>query len=225
MRAVLDLIAPSVCASCGVTADGELCVVCAASVAVCSPPWCDRCGHPGSAERCPCRSVDGFDRARSLVAFSEPARSLVLAAKRRGDSRTIAAIGGLMVSLAEASFETTAIDAVTFVPGGKRSVDKGFDHAARLATTVARGLGLPVARLVRRAVDGPRQADVAYADRWSNVACRFTASGSPPHVLLVDDVFTTGATAAACGRALRSSGARSVDVLTFARTIRRAPRR
>jgi predicted amidophosphoribosyltransferase len=58
-------------------------------------------------------------------------------------------------------------------------------------------------------------------DRRHNVAGAFVATGAPEHVVLVDDVYTSGATVHAAATALRRAGAREVDVVTFARAIRR----
>jgi predicted amidophosphoribosyltransferase len=221
MRVLLDLLAPTVCVACTEPSDGDLCGACATRLIVCGEPRCERCGHPGSSESCRCGVLDGFGRARSLVAFAEPARSLVLAVKRRGARRTVGAIGGLLASLAEREWGGGAFDVITFVPGGRTTDEKGFDHARALASEVARRAGLPLRAAVRRAREGPRQADVSLADRASNVEGRFSCERARGRFLLVDDVLTTGATASACGRALLAAGASSVDVLTFARTIRR----
>jgi predicted amidophosphoribosyltransferase len=112
---------------------------------------------------------------------------------------------------------------VTFVPAGKRTRARGFDHAELIATAVARSLRVPLGRLLVRAGDGPRQADVPFTHRRENVRERFRAGSTRHHVLLVDDVFTTGATAEACSLALLGAGALAVDVVTWARTLRRRP--
>lgn len=224
MRGLVDLVAPIRCGACGEPGE-ELCEPCAHSVIVLGPPWCERCGTPRASARCPaCSALDGFARARSLVAFVEPARRLTLDLKRRGRRRLAAAVGGLLASLAERE-DMHGAGVVTWVPGGRSTVRTGYDHTQLLATATARVLGLPAARLLRRAVDGPRQADVPLERRRSNVSGRFVATRpAPGKALLVDDVFTTGATAEACALALRSAGATSVDVLTWARTLRaRAP--
>jgi predicted amidophosphoribosyltransferase len=226
MRGLVELVAPVRCGACGEVGE-ELCERCARDVAVLGPPWCRRCGTPGDASPCPaCSGLGGFARARSLVAFVEPARRLTLDLKRRGRRRLAGAIGELLASLAEREGIEVA-DAVTWVPGGRSTIRAGYDHTRLLATATAAALGLPALGLLRRAAEGPRQADVPLERRRSNVRGRFVvtgAAGSAPVVLLVDDVFTTGATAEACSMALTSAGATSVDVITWARTLRsRAP--
>lgn len=223
MRALVDLVAADVCAACGRSSDGELCEVCAQRVVVLAGPLCPRCGAPLRAERraCPCGDLIGFRRARSLVAFAQPARSLTLALKRRARADTIGAVGSLLAALAAREGLGPPGAVVTYVPAGKSAARRGFDHARLIARATAASLDLPVERLLDRAKEGPRQADVAMSERRANVAGRFAARPVGRPVLLVDDVFTTGATAEWCAVALRAAGAPAVDVLTWARTLRR----
>lgn len=226
MRAVLDLVAPTRCVSCGRMSDGELCGVCAGDVVVLGSPLCDRCGAPTArpTARCSsCASLGAFTRARSVVVFAEPARRLTLDLKRRGRAALARSVGGLLGELAVVHGLVTSASVVTFVPSGKRARGLGFDHAELIARATARRLGRPARRLLVRAREGPRQADVPFAQRRVNVEGRFAARGVSGHVLLVDDVFTTGATTAACADALLRAGASGVDVVTWARTLRRNP--
>jgi predicted amidophosphoribosyltransferase len=214
-----DLIAPTTCVACGAHGD-DLCVSCAEHVIVLGAPLCPRCGGPqhDTSSRCACRDLTGFDRARSLVVFAEPVRALTLRLKRRGTTNTAAAIGSLLAELVR-RHELHA-ETVTFVPAVP---GRGFDHAQLIARATARELGLPAKALLRRTGRGPRQADVPLTQRRANVRDRFVARTSPGRILLVDDVFTTGATAEACGLALRASGAAAVNVVTWARALRRRP--
>jgi predicted amidophosphoribosyltransferase len=78
-----------------------------------------------------------------------------------------------------------------------------------------------VAPLLARVRGSPRQRQLTRDERRRNVAAAFAARPDVPvRVLLVDDVYTTGATANAAASALRKAGARRVEVVTFARTIR-----
>jgi predicted amidophosphoribosyltransferase len=112
-------------------------------------------------------------------------------------------------------------EAVTFVPGGRHARRVGFDQAELLARAVGRSMRLPVRRHLFRVREGPRQADVPMAERSANVEGRFASRRLSGTVLLIDDVYTTGATAQACALALLESGAERVDVVTWARTVRR----
>jgi len=227
MRVLLDVVAPSLCVSCGVPADAELCRDCAEDVVALVPPWCERCGAVAASApgRCAeCRDLRGFRWARSLVAYAEPARSLTLALKRRGRRPLARAVGGLVAELASANGFWTGDEVVTFVPAGRRARVAGFDHVELIARAAASALGASLRSLLVRAQDGPRQADVSFAERRSNVRQRFAGRPTGGRVILVDDVFTTGSTAEACSLALLAAGAASVDVVTWARTLLRRPR-
>jgi predicted amidophosphoribosyltransferase len=112
--------------------------------------------------------------------------------------------------------------AVTFVPpDGARSVERGHHPPARLAAELSRAWELPVERLLARTRDVSRQRGLGLADRRRNVRGAFAPLGrSPPAVILVDDVYTSGATVNAAASALRRGGARRVAAVTFARAVR-----
>lgn len=115
-------------------------------------------------------------------------------------------------------------EVVTWVPLSRRRLaERGFDQARLLARSAGRRLELPVTRLLVRTSDVGPQARRGREERLAAMLGRFRAVGTPPErVLLVDDVLTTGATAAACAEALLAAGAGRVDLLTAARAL--APR-
>ena len=105
-------------------------------------------------------------------------------------------------------------------PDGDRSRSRGHHPAERLARELGRRWELPVAPVLARTRRLPRQRGLTLAERRRNVRGAFRASESPRRVCLVDDVYTTGATANAAASALRAAGARRVEVVTLARAIR-----
>lgn len=216
-----ELVAPLRCVVCGTACDGDLCGPCARTLEPIGDPKCGRCGAPmPPAEDCEsCVLLGGFGRARSLLAYGGPATRLVLALKRRGRPGLAVAAGGVLADLARA--EGLEGEIVAFVPAGRAARRRGFDHAELLARAVARSAGRRCSPLLGRTRRGVRQADVPLEGRRENVRGRFFARPVDRPVLLVDDVFTTGATAEACATALMEAGAPAVDVLTLARTIRR----
>jgi ComF family protein len=114
-------------------------------------------------------------------------------------------------------------DAVTWVPlSRRRRRRRGFDQAEVLAREVAARLKLPVRAMLLRARDTPAQARLSGPERRRALADAFRPRGEDPppgRVLLVDDVLTTGATAAACARALKEADTRRVGLLTAARSL------
>jgi predicted amidophosphoribosyltransferase len=132
-----------------------------------------------------------------------------------------AAVPWLAAAMA-AVVDRSGLQAVTWVPTtARRRRGRGFDQAEVLARAVARRLGLPCVRLLRRGA-GPPQTGRHLAER--RLGPRLTARGRVPStVLVVDDVVTSGATLAAAAMALRSAGATRVDAVTAASTPLKLP--
>jgi predicted amidophosphoribosyltransferase len=113
------------------------------------------------------------------------------------------------------------VEALTFVaPDRARGRERGHHPAERLARELGERWRLPVLQLLARTRPAPRQRGANLAERRRNVRGAFEAQRSPRSVCLVDDVYTSGATASAAASALRKGGARTVHVVTFARALR-----
>jgi ComF family protein len=218
---VLDLLLPRRCASCGHPGT-TLCDDCRDGLVRLIPPLCDRCGAPGAwpirrCSECSGRRL-GFVTARAAVVYDGAAKRLVSAWKERGQ-RHLAHIAAAIVAEALAR---PAVAALAFVPSDhERSLERGHRPAEALARELGREWELPVEALLRRVRSGDRQRGLALKERRRNVRGAFaSARASPARVCLVDDVYTSGATAAAAAAALRKGGARRIEVVTFARAIR-----
>ena len=217
--AALDLVFPALCPVCGGSlAEGRrdpLCGACWAAMPRIAPPWCERCGlpfraltplPPAAPAPCgPCRAdPPAWDWARSGAEYEGVVRDAIHALKfeaKRALARPLAAL--VPVPLARA-----------------RQQARGFNQAALLAERLAAGLRLPVRpRWLTRARATAPQSDLGAAERRANVRGAFAAAPAVAgrHVIIVDDVLTTGATVAECARALRAAGAFRVGVLTVAR--------
>jgi predicted amidophosphoribosyltransferase len=147
--------------------------------------------------------------------YEGPARDALKAFKLGGERRSARALARSMLLAAEG----LGGDAVTFVPATRAALTaRGFNPAEELARWIAAWCGLPLERLLVKTRETADQSGLGRTERRANLAGAFRASRAPRCVLLVDDVYTTGATADACARALREAGACHVDVLTFART-------
>ena len=218
----LDLLLPARCAACG-RGEALLCAACRAALVVLRPPVCARCGAPVAwpVERCSeCagRRIP-FATARAAVAYEGPARALVAGWKERG----LRALAADVVDLIEIAVGRPGADVLVPVPGDPdRSLWRGYNTAEALARALACDWDVPVAPLLRRARAVPRQRGLTRAARRANVRDSFAARGTvPARVVVVDDVYTTGATVSAAASELRRAGARRVDVVTFARAVRR----
>ena len=219
---ILDLLLPARCAACGRGA-ALLCEGCRAALVFIRPPLCACCGAPVAwpVERCSeCagRRI-AFATARAAVAYDGPARAVLAAWKERGLRSLVADVAALVC----AAMPPPAADALVPIPGDPdRSLWRGHNTAEALARGLARDWPLPVMPVLRRVRAVPRQRGLSRAARRANVRESFAASGrAPARVVVVDDVYTTGATASAAATELRRAGAHRVDVVTFARAVRR----
>jgi ComF family protein len=219
MRGLLDLLFPPRCAACGLGA-WPFCRSCEDQLVRLSPPWCSRCGRPlegpvGSCGDCP---PAGPSWARAPFLYEGPVKRALFRLKFSGHRAVAQAFAPQMARVLERAPPDLV---VTWVPlGWRRRRTRGFDQAEALARPVAASFGLPVRRLLMRAVETAPQARRGGDARRLALRGAFRALDPlPPRVLLVDDVLTSGATAAECARTLLGAGALEVGVLTAARSL------
>lgn len=221
LRTLAHIVLPARCASCRAWGESPLCAACERSVRwIGTAPGCARCGRPGAVETRDCRDcrdpVPSFGRARAAAVYAGPARDALVEFKLLGERRAARALAARMLDAAPA----LEGECVAFVPATRAARSaRGFNPAEELARHVARGLSLPLAPLLEKVRETADQASLGRADRRRNLLGAFRADRAPARVLLVDDLFTTGATAGACARALGAAGAARVDVLTFGRAL------
>jgi predicted amidophosphoribosyltransferase len=217
---VLDLLLPQRCVVCG-RGGRQLCAGCCEELPRIEPPLCARCGAPTAWPVERCRECAGrrlaFAAARAAVGYDEAARRLVHAWKERGLRRLAVEAARLVAERLPAP----EVDALTFVPAEpSRRLERGHNPAERLALELAALWELPCLPLLDR-TRGGRQRGSSAAERRT-VRGAFRATGGAPRVVaVIDDVYTTGATAAASASALRAGGARRVEAIAFARALRR----
>ena len=215
----LDVVFPRRCAGCG-AGPWPFCDVCRNALIVLQPPWCERCGRPCTLAVPRCRDCppSSVASARAPFLYEGPAREAVHRLKYKG-WRDVAA--ALAVAMVETPGPPSA-DAITWVPlARRRRAERGYDQARALAVAVARLRGVPAVRLLRRRVATGPQARRSGDERRSAMRGAFEPTREAPvDVVLVDDVLTTGATAAACAEALLTAGARRVHVVAAARAFR-----
>ena len=182
--------------------------------------FCLRCGRHkiGIGDYCDeCSNLSlHFDEARSAVNYDGNAKALVHRLKY-GNAKYLANTLSqyLLDVLLLADWKA---DCITFVPIHKsRKRRRGYNQAEILAKALSERVNLPCVNLLEKSVKTPNQAKLNRAERLENIKNSFSALQKPPeHVILVDDVMTTGSTAAECSRVLKRAGAKVVYVLTFA---------
>jgi ComF family protein len=192
----------------------EACAVCARPLAAHALPEDYRCG--ACRERPP-----AFDRLLALWSYRSPLDSVVRGLKF---GRLDYLGGHLATALADGLGDRLAgFDRVVPVPlHWRRRLARGYNQAEQIAKPLATRLGLPCAPLLTRRRATPPQSLLGKADRLANLrkAFRVPRPGEVRglHVLLVDDVATTGATLDAAARVLKNAGAASVTALVAGRT-------
>lgn len=243
VRGLLDLAWPSDCLVCRTPLDLRhargACLHCWGRLRPLRAT-CGRCGEPtGPSDLVapcglPCAGcllhggVQGVAAVRPAVLYDPVARAFLLAAKLRGHPELLPLLGAQLASLLRAGSFAADCGAVVPVPSHPLvQLRRGFDPAREMARAVATTLGLPLVAALRRGLrhGGPAKR-MSAAARSRRLARAFHPASDrrlPPVVLLVDDVLTTGATAASCARALRKRGVEEVRVAVWARTPRRPP--
>lgn len=166
------------------------------------------------------RGMNGFDTSASYGFYEGVLQKLIHLYKYHGIYTLAKPLADhLMTALPRQD----RIDAIVPVPmHWLKQWRRGFNQSELLAEQVSRRTGVPLLKAMRRR-SAPPQAALSDHERRRNVARAFEVAKAVRglHVLLVDDVLTTGATASACGAALKRAGAARVMVLTLARTDRR----
>jgi ComF family protein len=199
-----------------------LCAPCRGSLIKLGPPWCELCGAPTAWPVARCRECAGrrlaFASARAAIAYAGAAQPFIHAWKERG----LRHAANLAAEIVSERIAPPTADVLTYVPRDEgRYLTRGHHPAERLARCLAADWGIEVATLLTRSRAVERQAGLSLLERRRNVRGAFRASTQvPARIVLVDDVYTTGATCGAAAAALKSAGASRVDVITFARAVR-----
>jgi ComF family protein len=230
--ALLDLLLPRVCAACGRPLQsgdtGVICGRCWSRLESLPAPHCPRCGHPVPAcGSCAwCALLPPFVRAvRSVCSATSGAGPAIITALKY-DGWTAAA-DGMAERMARLAWPLDVLEeraAVVPVPlAASRARERGYNQSELLARGLARRWGVPVwTGCIVRAKSTATQTRLTGGERRRNVCGAFRAVPGAvnfrgAHLVLVDDVVTTGATLNECATALYDAGARIVSYVTFGR--------
>ncbi len=234
-KAALDLVYPPSCLSCraAVSAPGTLCPACWNKVRFIERPYCERLGTPfaqdlGSGLLSPEAIADppAWGRARAAAVYDEgPARALIQRLKYYDRMEIARPIGRWMARAGAELLE--GADLLVPVPLHRlRLASRRFNQAMALANVLSGECGVPADPVaLERVKPTPPQVGLSKVQRAANMqgAFRVPDEARPRvagrHVVLVDDVLTSGATTNAAARVLLRAGAASVDVLVFARVV------
>ncbi len=236
--AIEQLLLPAECLLCHALLSSRdarriVCPLCRQRWRAVRPPWCGRCGQP-EPHFGPCRLCAAWPAAltcvRSAVWLDEGARPAVHGLKYGRLPRIADDLAAAMLPLRPTTDGPSVLIPIALAP--KRLRERGYNQSEMLARALARQWRIPVALdVLVRARETPTQTALTPETRLANVAGAFdvrraafdvlhgNAARDTPHVafVLVDDVFTTGATLAEAARALEQAGASRIMGVTFAR--------
>lgn len=224
---------PGACYLCGRTltppilpwgASSPFCEQCLARIPWVVPPLCDRCGRPGSAPGLcrSCRTRVGSLKGRSLAVYTGVIKRLLTDLKFKRVQEIAEPLGNLTgVVASEVVKDWRSLIVVPIPLHRERLIERGFNQAELLAAGVARVLGRPMwPGILERSRATQAQSTLSASERWRNMEGAFSVP-LPGRVagrrfLLIDDVYTTGATMCAAAGALMRVGAAEVRFATVA---------
>lgn len=233
---VLAFLYPQTCQICrtqrATTAEGFVCRSCRAQVHFIQPPYCDRCGlpYPGDIttpfECANCRETElHFSSARSAVVAQNVVREAIHRYKYQRALWFEPFLSGLFLRKAVPALTGGKWDLIVPVPlYGVKFREREFNQAERLAACLSAAAQIPLnTKLLRRVRPTTSQTRLTRQERAANVLHAFAVKSGlkldGERIVLVDDVFTTGATTSACARVLKAAGAGDVCVWTIARGV------
>jgi ComF family protein len=231
LRAIVDFALPPRCPACGaiVRDDGSFCEACWSKLDFLAGPACAACTLPFDEDRGPealcaeCMAAPpAHDGVRAVVAYCETARALVLKLKHGRRIGMARVIGGHLARHAEPGALLVPVPLHRW-----RIWRRGFNQSALVASEVAKRTGLAVhPDLIQRHRATPMLGGLGRDARARTLRGAFAVPSERRGVLkgrtvlLVDDVYTSGATANACARVLKRAGAERVIVLCWARVLK-----
>jgi ComF family protein len=233
MQRLLDMLYPRKCIGCGRLSPETfryICWDCWSDSAPVEPPFCNLCGDPvaGSIEHdfiCYACTAEkpAFDAARSAVRYDGVVGEALRQLKYEKALWLAPDMAELLLNCLQAEYTGMGFDLVVPVPlYHVRRRERSYNQSAVLSHELTKRLGCRMSsRVLRRIRPTATQTNLTAANRLSNVLDAFQHGREKVltgrHVLLVDDVMTTGATVNTCAKALKSGGADTVHVLTVAR--------
>jgi ComF family protein len=238
VQRITDLIAAPVCALCG--ADGQrldepwgldLCTWCEQACTPVQNP-CPRCGEsgslPGVCAQCN-RDPPPYDASFTLFRYEDPVDLMITGLKFRHELALARVLGILFARAHRRAGHALPQCLVPMPLHTSRYRERGFNQCAEIARHIAprlrnAGRRLPVRQdLLQRVRATTAQSELAAAERAMNLRGAFQACHGPlpAHVAVLDDVMTTGHTAAAAALALKQAGCRRVEIWACARALQR----
>ncbi len=226
---MIDLVYPEfpICPGCGdqfQPGQIRLCKNCLKEIEFIREDYCLKCGKLVAEDIKLCRDCRSRERyfqlARAVGIYTGGLKEYITAFKYE-NTRTLAVpLGQLLAIYTRRFYDLAEIDVITYIPvHEERFEERGFNQAQLLASELGTNLDLPVRSLLMRQQATSKQSDLSREERIKNVQGIFSPTAddlSSQNILLVDDIFTTGATVGEASRVLLAAGVQSVRVITLA---------
>lgn len=234
---MLSWIFPNTCQLCGALSETTLCPECLASLTRVPKPVCMYCGAPVAGNQQDpyhCAACQGkprpFTFARSALHEDDTTLELVHDLKYHGKTHLARALAPLLAELWEYNHVLSDTADWTLVPvpvTPRKLFSRGYNQAEELAQELVKLRPMPILQPLRRVYTGVRsQTNLSATERMKNAYRAYSllpayANGTrrlPPNLLILDDVYTTGATTRACAHALRQvPGVKNIGIVTLLR--------
>lgn len=230
MQAALRVFYPPSCLCCGeeIATEG-LCAPCWRDTSFVSGPVCDRCGIPmmgeesGHCDDCLLLQPP-WGRGRAALTYGDNARRMVLALKH-GDRQDLARPAGQWMARVAEPILTSGMIVAPVPLHWTRLIRRRYNQSALLSRAMARAAGLAhvpdlLVRPRRTASQDGRDRQGRFENMTGALRVRRPAQVAGRHILLIDDVMTTGATLGAAAEACLDAGATEVSVVVLARVTK-----
>ena len=234
LSSILSVFLPPRCIKCGkvlMGGDDGLCPDCFNEISFISRPYCEKCGHPLEEDQsthklycaaCLSKTKTPFRLSRSAFRYDEGSKNLILGFKFMDKTENAKVLGRWLYNAGSDIWKNQADLLVPIPLHYTRLLKRRYNQSALLCREVSKLSGVPVeyTAVVRHRRTRP-QVEFSGSARVNNVKNAFSVKHPEKiigkHVVLIDDVMTTGSTLKECALEIRKAGAASVDTLTVAR--------
>ena len=235
IESLINFLFPYQCLRCGKILDsaGYLCESCVEEINFIKPPYCHKCGHPLQEENinkkmlcagCLKNKRSFYRLSRSAVIYDNSSKNIILSFKFF-DQTENANLLSAMIKIAGKDIFAEGVDLIIPVPlHYTRLIKRKYNQSALLAQKLSKMTAVPYNNLVLiRSRKTKPQVEVSGKERITNVKNAFGVKNPQfikgKRIVLIDDIMTTGSTVKECALVLKKAGAKSIDILTIARTV------